>query len=506
MIVCFVAQSSANQIDFEYDPAFNADNNVASADDMRTDEPVEPQKIVLIQSQEDMSNDWNKSNFWSPKTTPNTLDVSEKDGIFIVGGGFRVRSNKDAQIQTFGGDNSDKVSLYIGFENDAETPSVEKGILHIKGAVQNDDTVTIKNLVIGNGEIFQGAANANVALNGNLTIVDNCLLRIKAEATTKTEERSLIVNSHIYGKGNLVIQSEDEKANHVSLMNMASENNAFTGSVTIAENTLVTLSGKDAFCNASTFTNNGVLTLAADQTLNNLSGSGTIDVKQYKLTIHNDQNSLISGSIDGEGDLAKTGDGTLQIITSAEGAVRAESFVISSGRLDMEGYFEGTLKVTNDAVVIEDATIFSPGVGVGTIDIDGDMILADGAVLLMEIGGTTFAFNDQLLLNGQVQFEEGAIVQFALAADTTYTPEDGDQIAVKMPKVNWDTTTFSSDDFSLDYYDDAAGLQYVKAEANNPTKRIPAKGPTAAAVPEPSTWALLILGVAGLYFIRKKKA
>ena len=31
-------------------------------------------------------------------------------------------------------------------------------------------------------------------------------------------------------------------------------------------------------------------------------------------------------------------------------------------------------------------------------------------------------------------------------------------------------------------------------------------GGTAAAVPEPSTWALLVLGAAGLFFIRKKKA
>ena len=70
MIVCLVAQSNANTIDFDSDPAFSTDNNVASADDMRTDDPVEPQKILLIKSQEDMSNDWNKSNFWSPKTTP----------------------------------------------------------------------------------------------------------------------------------------------------------------------------------------------------------------------------------------------------------------------------------------------------------------------------------------------------------------------------------------------------------------------------------------------------
>ena len=501
MIVCFVAQSNANTIDFEYDPAFGSDNNVASADDgLKTDDPVERDKIVLIKSQENMSDDWNKGEFWSTGATP----YSAKDSIFIVPGGMRVRSRNNMNIQYFGKENTTN-SLYIGYDADGKTISTENGILHLKAAVQKDDSITINDLVIGNGEVFQGAANAHVTLNGNVTINGDAVFRLKAEATTSTERRSFIVNSTISGGGNLTFLIEDDKDTHVSLMSTSSESNPFTGNVTIAPNTGVTLSGEDAFCNAASFTNNGTLYLGADQTLRNLSGSGTIDVGTHKLTIYTDQDSLITGAVAGK-DLAKTGDGTLQIITSAEGAVRAESFVISSGRLDMEGYFEGPLKVTNDAVVIEDATTFSPGVGVGAIDIDGDLILADGAVLLMEIGGTTFSLNDQLLLNGQVTFEEGAIVQFALAADSDYTPEDGDRIAVNMPKVDWTTATFSSEDFSLDYYDEVAGLQYVKAEASVPTKRIPAKGPAAAPVPEPSTWALLILGVAGLFFIRKKRA
>ncbi|MBR6436134.1 MAG: PEP-CTERM sorting domain-containing protein, partial [Thermoguttaceae bacterium] len=286
------------------------------------------------------------------------------------------------------------------------------------------------------------------------------------------------------------------------LMNMSSGDNPFTGSITIAPNTRVTLSGEDAFINASSFTNNGVLALAADQTLNNLSGSGTIDVGEHTLTMNNDRLCQITGAIGGEHSLLiKTGDGTLQIVNQAKGAVRAESFVISSGSLDMEGYFTGTLKVVNDTIEIEEATTFSPGVSLGAIDIDGDFILADGAVLLMEIGGKTFDLNDQLILNGQVTFEEGAIVQFALSDDSTYAPVVGDMIAVNMPKVNWTAVTFSSSDFSLSYYDDKEGLQYIKAEANNPTKRIPTKG--VAAVPEPSTWALMALGVVVL-FLRKR--
>ena len=500
MFVCPVALSSANTIDFSLG---SEDDNRAASADTNSDNPVERNKIVLIKSQEDMDDNWNKSDFWSTGKNPDTA----KDSIFIVPGGMRVRSRNNMTTQTFGKE-SNHNSLYIGYDADGNTISTEKGILHLKAAVKQDDTVTIHDLVIGNGEIFQGAANAHVTLNGNVTVNGDAVFRLKAEATTNTERRSFIVNSIISGGGNITFLIEDDKDTHVSLMSTSSSSNPFTGNVTIAPNTAVTLSGTDAFCHAASFTNNGTLYLGADQTLNNLSGTGTIVVRDHKLTLFNDQLSQVSGGIDGEGSIYKTGDGTLQIITAADGAVRAESFVISSGRLDMEGYFEGTLRVVNDTIEVEDATTFSPGVGVGTIDIDGDLILADGAVLLMEIGGTAFESNDQLILNGEVTFQPGSIVQFALAADSEYTPKEGTLIAVNMPQVDWRTATFASDDFTLADYDDVAGLQYITPIVDPTPKHAPStKGDTAAAaVPEPSTWALLILGIAGLYFIRKKKA
>ena len=490
--------SSANPIDFSLD---SEDNAAASAADTNSDDSTERNKIVLIKSQENMSDDWNNATFWSTGETP----YSAKDSVFIVPGGMRVRSRNNMSIQTFGKENANN-SLYIGYDADGKTISTENGILHLKAAVQKDDTITVNDLVIGNGEVFQGTANAHVTLNGNVTINGNAVFRLKAEATTSTEKRSFIVNSTISGGGNLTFLIEDDKDTHLSLMSTSSESNPFTGNVTIAPNTGVTLSGTDAFCHASSFTNNGKLYLAADQTLNNLSGTGTIDVGEYQLTLYNDKLSQITGGMDGDGSIYKTGDGTLQIITAAGGAVRAESFVISSGRLDMEGYFEGTLKVVNDTIEIEEAATFSPGVGIGALDIDGDLSLADGAVLLMEIGGTAFDMNDQLILNGQITFEPGAIVQFALAADSDYTPEDGDRIAVNMPKVDWTTATFASDVFTLSDYDDLAGLQYITPITDPTPKHAPStKGETtgATAVPEPSTWALLILGVAGLLCLKK---
>ena len=110
MIVCPVAMSSANPIDFSLD---SEDNAAASAADTNSDDSTERNKIVLIKSQENMSDDWNNATFWSTGETP----YSAKDSVFIVPGGMRVRSRNNMSIQTFGKENANN-SLYFGYDAD----------------------------------------------------------------------------------------------------------------------------------------------------------------------------------------------------------------------------------------------------------------------------------------------------------------------------------------------------------------------------------------------------
>ena len=188
-----------------------------------------------------------------------------------------------------------------------------------------------------------------------------------------------------------------------------------------------------------------------------------------------------TGNITGQYTLTKTGEGTL-LINAAQGAVDVESLVVSSGRLDMKEYFKGDLEINNSAT-------FSPGNSVGPLYETGNFTLDAGATLLMEIGGTDAADNDQLIVSGTTTYQDNSIIQFVLDSDSNYIPALGDEIEVTMPEIeDWSKVSFSSYFFTIKGYEGGNVILGV-----NPN-----------AVPEPSTWALLLLGAAGLLYLRKR--
>ncbi|MBQ6616357.1 MAG: autotransporter-associated beta strand repeat-containing protein [Thermoguttaceae bacterium] len=235
--------------------------------------------------------------------------------------------------------------------------------------------------------------------------------------------------------------------------------NTYTGPMTVSAGTLK-------------FTDNAVV------------ANGTVTVEDGATVEYNVSNGTTklltvasANQISGNGELVKTGDGTLQIYTESAGLVQAESFVVSSGRLDMQEFFSGTLTVEDDAQ-------FSPGISIGSLEINGDFDLAQYATLLMEIGGTDKDANDILTVSGSVTYDPGAIVSFEVDSNSEYIPSIYDIVAVEMPEVDWDIVTFSSSKFYPIRYEN--GIQYL-----------------GVVVPEPSTWAMLILGVVGLMYWRK---
>lgn len=235
--------------------------------------------------------------------------------------------------------------------------------------------------------------------------------------------------------------------------------NTYTGAMTVSAGTLK-------------FTDNAVV------------ANGTVTVEDGATVEYNVSNGTTklltvasANQISGNGELVKTGDGTLQIYTESAGLVQAESFVVSSGRLDMQEFFSGTLTVEDDAQ-------FSPGISIGSLEINGDFDLAQYATLLMEIGGTDKDANDILTVSGSVTYDPGAIVSFEVDSNSEYIPSIYDIVAVEMPEVDWDIVTFSSSKFYPIRYEN--GIQYL-----------------GVVVPEPSTWAMLILGVVGLMYWRK---
>ena len=264
------------------------------------------------------------------------------------------------------------------------------------------------------------------------------------------------------------------------------------------EGTLV-LSGANTY-DGETNVYGGTLQLTGDA-IDNANGSftvGTGGTLEYNVASGEKKKLTLTtqNTISGTGKIIKTGAGTFQF-DAALGAVDAESLVVSSGELDFKGYFEGNIEVFNGAV-------FSPGNSIGTINQTGDFTLDTGATLLLEVGKDTDdnILTDILNVTGDTTFEDGSIIEIALDSSYANAFEDGDVANILLPTgikgsdgnaLNLDNLVFQSSLFDLVGYN--AGTGYLSVVYSAP----------AAGVPEPSTWALLLLGAAGLLYVRKRK-
>ena len=263
-----------------------------------------------------------------------------------------------------------------------------------------------------------------------------------------------------------------------------------TGSVDkTGEGTLV-LSGANTY-SGDTNVYAGTLQLTGDAVVANglttVNANGTLefnvaDGQTKMLTVGN------SNKISGTGKITKTGDGTLQI-NAAQGSVDAQSFVVSSGRLDMKTYFKGALEI-GEKLDVENYSIatFSPGNSVGTLNIDGNFTLNPGSTLLIEQDATGMdklvASSFDISSDSFLELTVGAAVpgaKYAIIQDS-----DSELIGVDF----WNSILTPESSYYWTLSVDGNTL-YASIDAN--------------AVPEPSTWALLALGAAGLLYLRKRK-
>ncbi|MBQ2621800.1 MAG: autotransporter-associated beta strand repeat-containing protein [Thermoguttaceae bacterium] len=257
------------------------------------------------------------------------------------------------------------------------------------------------------------------------------------------------------------------------------------GTTTLADGTTLNIG------NASTLYNLAVVDENASATLN-ITGN---------LTLNNSDLTKFIGSITAPV-VTKTGLDTLQLCFDAENAVNLGSLVVSSGPVDLKGYMSGGITVDSGAV-------FSPGNSIGEAKYGGGYELKEGATLLLEVGKNeqgdiltdTLTYVPNLTDPKDTVFEGGSIIKIALDSSYDNAFEDGDVAEIQLPAgikgsngndLDMNNLVFQSSMFDLVGYDSTTGILSVRyAEP-------------AAGVPEPSTWALLLLGAAGLLYVRKR--
>ena len=558
-------------------------------------DPQEP-NIYYLKNNQEQSNHWEQTDFWYEANVSGTVIVVPSrvsNSIFVVGNTFHLRPNRpngpdiyypevgkyDTTFGYYHGIGSHTNKLYIGYKVDLTTGTVDLkdysegiyGVLHLKTQADrpNEGKITVDNLYVGRGEIFQGETDSTINLHGSITIQGDLRFRNVAEDKNK-DIRILNIHSDIHGDGILQFEAGKSRENHIAEIYLMSSENDFSGKVCVESGTHVHiddpheqqdfydyqthlfLTGENALYKASIVLNEGIVKITADQTFHNyfsgidehqegvFNGIGTLIIdngnKPVAVTLSYDDAEtlrkplgLITASdkstltfdlpdadeikkmtmseadnnyskIESQGKLVKTGDGTLQIIAASQGLVGAESFVISSGRLDMQGYFTGDVIIGEELPDPDTGytrATFSPGDVIGSVaNIIGDFDVNDYSTLAFEQNASGM---DKIVANN-VEVSSHTIFDLTM---NSYEPGAVYPILVQSGAYEGDYANSSFWDSLLSPASQPYWTLFVSGDTVY--AKIKDDAPVPSFVPEPSTWTLLILGSAGLLYWRKRK-
>ena len=290
-----------------------------------------------------------------------------------------------------------------------------------------------------------------------------------------SENRNLALAGVVSGEGDV------EKTGDGTLT--LSGDNTYTGKTTVSEGTLA-LTGDAVKANSA-------IEIADDATL------------EYNVAANNTKQLTFSDNVTvtGAGDVIKTGAGKLKIKADGD-QFSSDKFTVSAGELDFKGQYNGDLFVQSGATL-------SPGNSVGDLTVYGNVTMDVGATGLFEFS----AYNadpaqqsyDTLTIgnDGAFVIDPNSIIKLYFeGADANLWAAEGAEYKLVSDDGFADDITDMSD--LLGNYTSLFGLQgrtdglYLIGLGAGPAPE-PGSG-----VPEPSTWALMILGVMSLLYARKK--
>ena len=257
----------------------------------------------------------------------------------------------------------------------------------------------------------------------------------------------------------------------------------------------------------ATYSSNSSRTLTLD-------GAGNI---VFNAVLTNGSNATNSGAI------SKTGNGILTLNAAntytgntsvSAGTLLVNGSTHSSSAVDVTGATLGGTGTIGGSVTIGSGATITGGLnGVGTLNLSSSMTLNGNSTFSADISGAAPGTEyNRLQLSGAAVTLNGVN---NLALNLTYTPTDqqlfflmigASSITGRFDSLNGVTTTLNQNStFTL------GGQEFTIGYSGNSTAGTFTGGNDlvlqASAVPEPSTWALMLVGfVAGVFLIRRKKS
>ena len=400
----------------------------------------------------------------------------------LVTGRLALSYNDDRQL----GDSSNTVSIIGGdasIQYSGATASTGRGILFADqgGAIDITSaatTLTANGPISGSGVFFKNG-NGTLALTASNSFTGSICVNggvLRASNNYALGVSDAVVSGSIGISGNpTYVQSSGglELQGGIALGGTGGKTLYVNGTGVGSAGAIRSVSGNNS--------NTGKVILQSDSSIAVVSGS-----------------LILSGGITGSGGLTKIGDGTLAVggASTFSGAT-----VVSAGKLIVGGSLNGTPSVT----VSNDATL-QANVGAGTMNVDG-LTLGAATHLSLSISGTAAGEYSSFASTGSVTLG-GA----SLDLTVSYTPKLADKIYLTLGGYRGASGLFGNlasvndDNFGAIKQLTASNgsLWAVAYGANHLTGQLSGGSDIALyAVPEPSTWALLVGSMGMLGFVQR---
>ena len=175
---------------------------------------------------------------------------------------------------------------------------------------------------------------------------------------------------------------------------LLSGTNTYSGRTVISPNASLALLGTGSIENSSSITANGVFDISATTSgtmIRSLAGAGGVRLGSKQLVVSN-ASETFAGNISGTGALTlAAGTLTLSGMNAFTGAT-----TVAGGRLNVTGSLAGSAVTvrsgsivggtgTVGALTAKSGAAVAPGMSIGTLSVNGDLVLESGSVLQMEV-------------------------------------------------------------------------------------------------------------------------